>query len=412
LKAAYNFQVVLKDPNGFIHNGTYLRQLIQDSVEDLGGAVSIPAPGRDGWDGDNALKSEQWHTSGHGDSTGEPFHHWDSDGEVEVGCAKCHSSPGFSEFVADGVVAAPVPAGTLVECTACHLDANLFADPATKYDDTLAFPELEPVEFPSTDTQTLGNASNICMTCHQGRASGVSVESPTPNSVVQTPIDYPSYNFVNRHYYAEAAILFGADVNAAYEYPALSYAGQNTFPGHGGGLNDCLACHMRGIADHHFKPQLGNCSICHLGMEDFEDLGLPFGAVNVDYDGDGTPESFQGELDGMKDTLQAKIYAYANGNPAFHLPNDSPVVYGPGSYPYWFKDTNGNGELDEDEATSANGYKDFDINMLRAAFNFHSAQDPGSDIHNHVYVMQTIYDSADYLDDGLLNESIMPFMRP
>ena len=42
LKAAYNYQVVQKDPCGYIHNGKYIIQLIRDSIEDLSG---VPPPG-------------------------------------------------------------------------------------------------------------------------------------------------------------------------------------------------------------------------------------------------------------------------------------------------------------------------------------------------------------------------------
>jgi hypothetical protein len=401
LKAAYNYQAAAKDPAGYIHNGTYLRQIIQDSVEDLGGAVSVPAPGRAGFDHDAANKSEQWHLSGHSDSTGEAFRHWDVDGEVPESCATCHSSPGFADYIADGTVDAPAPLGSLVECTACHNDTNLYVDASTKYDDLLANPALDPVDFPSGDTQTLGDASNMCMTCHQGRESGVSVTAPTPNSVVQTPVDYDSFDFINRHYYAAAAIFFGTDVNAAFEYAGASYEGQNPFTGHAGGLGNCLECHAGTGADHSFEVELEACDLCHESIADFEELGLPFGATNVDYDGDSIGESFQDEIDGMASNLLAGIYAYSDTG----LPQSTPIVYGPGSYPYWFHDLDADGVLDLNEPNFGNRYQDFDLNLLRAAYNFHSGQDPCSDMHNYKYVLQSLYDSADFLDDGVLNLS-------
>jgi hypothetical protein len=44
LRAAYNYQVGLKDPGGYIHNGVYLKQIFFDSIADLGGASSVPRP--------------------------------------------------------------------------------------------------------------------------------------------------------------------------------------------------------------------------------------------------------------------------------------------------------------------------------------------------------------------------------
>ena len=35
LKAAYNYQVVSKDPGGYTHGGKYLIQLMHDSIYDL-----------------------------------------------------------------------------------------------------------------------------------------------------------------------------------------------------------------------------------------------------------------------------------------------------------------------------------------------------------------------------------------
>jgi hypothetical protein len=42
LKAAYNFQMSKKEPNGFIHNPIYIAQLLIDSTKDLGGAKDYP----------------------------------------------------------------------------------------------------------------------------------------------------------------------------------------------------------------------------------------------------------------------------------------------------------------------------------------------------------------------------------
>ena len=112
---------------------------------------------------------------------------------------------------------------TTVDCWSCHNDFNLFANPETRYDDLTTNPALAMVAFPSGDLVSLGNASNICMTCHQGRSSKVQVDTATPNSTVQSPLDYDSYNFINIHYYAAGATLFGTDVKGGYEYAANVY---------------------------------------------------------------------------------------------------------------------------------------------------------------------------------------------
>ncbi len=40
LRGAYNYQYVTKDPGAFTHNGLYIVQVLQDSIEDLGGDIS------------------------------------------------------------------------------------------------------------------------------------------------------------------------------------------------------------------------------------------------------------------------------------------------------------------------------------------------------------------------------------
>jgi len=72
------------------------------------------------------------------------------------------------------------------------------------------------------------------------------------------------------------------------------------------------------------------------------------------------------------------------------------IVYDSHSYPYFFLDTNGNGEPDPDEAAFPNRYNTWTPNLLRAAFNYqYAAKDPGGFTHNGLYVIQTLYDSIE-----------------
>ena len=81
LKAAYNYQVSIKDPGAFAHGNKYIVQLLIDSIEDLGGDVA---------------KLERF-DAGHFDGTSLAFRDWDADGEVPYNCAKCHSATGLPE---------------------------------------------------------------------------------------------------------------------------------------------------------------------------------------------------------------------------------------------------------------------------------------------------------------------------
>ena len=117
-------------------------------------------------DGLASENRDKWLTSTHADHTSPAFNNWNDDGAISTSCARCHSTPGYRDYLgADGsepgVVDAKAPIGTVIECDACH---NAPAD------------SLTSVTFPSGLTVTgLGNEAR-CMICHQGRKSTVSVE--------------------------------------------------------------------------------------------------------------------------------------------------------------------------------------------------------------------------------------------
>ena len=64
-----------------------------------------------------------WAGSAHANAASEPFRHWDTatPAEIPSTCAKCHSSPGFKDFIgADGSTVderdTTAPIGTTMEC--------------------------------------------------------------------------------------------------------------------------------------------------------------------------------------------------------------------------------------------------------------------------------------------------------
>ena len=69
-----------------------------------------------------------WESSPHADEEAEAFRHWDAEDpkEIPVECAKCHSRPGFIDFIgADGSteddVDNPAKIGTTISCFVCQL---------------------------------------------------------------------------------------------------------------------------------------------------------------------------------------------------------------------------------------------------------------------------------------------------
>jgi hypothetical protein len=372
-RAAYNLQWVRSDPGHYAHNAAYVIELMVDSLEALG-VTTNP-------DTSNPLHRD---AEGHFNAAAEAFRHWDEDGVVQPTCSRCHASEGAAYFFDTGdLITEPeyteytkgISAG--FACETCHVVDSF----SGAFEGDLW--NVADVTFPSGFVVDIGDESNLCAQCHQGRESGVSVADRIAAADTHT--------FINRHYLAAAAIQFGAEATAAYEYAGQSYAVYNTFPSHLPSQKTCVGCHLRGVEDHTFKPALADCSSsgCHTGITDFDHIKLTSG--NVDYDGDGLASSFQDEIDGMLTLLILEIQDYA----ATEL--SEPIVYSPVNYPYFFKDTDADGVGDPDELSFGNRYSTFDDMLLAAAFNYHSGRDPCGHIHNYRYVIQTLYDSIENL---------------
>jgi hypothetical protein len=98
-----------------------------------------------------------------------------------------------------------------------------------------------------------------------------------------------------------------------------------------------------------------------------------------DYDGDGdASEGLSAEISTMEDMLYTAIQAYAKDKVG------APIVYSGSSYPYFFNDANGNGQIDDGEAA----YASWTPRLLRAAYNYQWVQkDPGAFAHNGKFII-------------------------
>lgn len=367
LKAAYNYQVSIKDPGEHAHGGKYIIQLLYDAITDLNSALSSPVD-------ISALHRDD---HGHFAGSGEPFRHWDEDGEVSGSCAKCHSASGLPTFLKEGVnVSAELANGFM--CSTCHNEA---AWPAVYEVASATFPSGKVVSFAQdADGKNVADPANLCLQCHQGRSSKSSVDRALSGKEADT-VD-ASIRFTNIHYFAAGATVFGTEVQGAYEYDGKTYLGQNPHPGNESVIK-CTACHDK----HELAPNVALCQGCH-GTTDPQAIRSP-GDV-VDYDGDGnTTEGTYGEISTLADALYAEIQAYAETA-------GTPIVYDAHTYPYFLK------------ADGSGGYNAFTPRLLKAAYNYQYVQkDPGAYVHNPKYVIQ-------FLIDGIedLGGDITAYTRP
>ena len=170
-----------------------------------------------------------WNRSGHADSQAEAFRHWDEDGEVPGSCAKCHTTTGMASFLETGT-AGSQPPGQGIDCDACHSDP----------DNGILWNHTD-VTFPSGVTVEELGPEAICMECHQGRESKITVDEEIAEAEVPDDDTVSSdIGFLNIHYYAAAADQFGTVVKGGYEYDDMMYDARFA---HIPGYNACTTCH-------------------------------------------------------------------------------------------------------------------------------------------------------------------------
>jgi hypothetical protein len=340
LKAAYNYQVSVKDPGAYAHGGKYIIELLYDSTEDLDAAL---------------VEGLHRIDAGHFAGSEEAFRHWDEDGEVSGSCSKCHSATGLPAYLKEGVsVSEPLANG--FQCATCHDDVATF----TRY-------AVNEVEFPSGATLSFGEETdaNLCLQCHQGRESAVSVNSRIGDAEDDAVTE--GLSFANVHYFAAGATLFGTEAQGAYEYEGKTYNDRNA---HVEPYSQCTQCH----STHGLQVKVEECSTCHAGVEELEDIRM----TTTDFDGDGDmEEGLAGEVATLYEALYTAMQDYATNVAG------TGIVYDAHAYPYFFEEA---GER----------YATWTPRLLRAAYNYqYATKDPGAFAHNGQYIIQVLYDSLE-----------------
>ena len=385
LKAAYNYQASVKDPGAFAHNAKYIIELLYDSTADLNASDKLTSK----TDMSKLARDDAGHFAG----DTEAFRHWDSNanGLVDAACSKCHSATGLPTYLANngtevvtksgvqitGIVGQPVSNGFM--CSTCHDEANF---PNRLAVVNVPFPNGASLTF-STEKDPSGNLkpvdSNLCIECHQGRESTVTVN----NYLSTKPLDTvdAKISFKNVHYFAAGATLFGDAAQGAYEYDGQKYVGQNTVHP----LNKCQDCHDV----HALNVKTDACKTCHTNVASESDLvNIRATTDTTDWNGNGdTTEGIYKEIDAFRVNLYAAIQKYAETKAG------TPIVYDAASYPYFFVDANKDGKADTNDKGPI-GYNAWTPRLLKAAYNYqYSIKDPGAFAHNPMYVMQFLYDS-------------------
>jgi hypothetical protein len=397
MKATYNYQVSIKDPGAFAHGGKYIIELLYDSIEDVNASEKLKTK----FDATTLTRED----AGHFDGAAAAFRHWDTNADgtpnyvIEAACAKCHSSSALPMLIAGQTVPETgVPAGNGLMCLTCHDGANFPARYAVK-----------DVTMPSGKVVSFGeNAdSNLCIECHQGRASKKSVDdliakfagaADAPDTVVPAIKDANGkdvkFSFINAHYLGIAAVWFGTDAQGFYEYEGKTYVGTNPHVA----VEDkagCVGCHDV----HAGAPKEELCKTCHgeVAVDDIRGM-----SSTGDYNGNGNvTEGIRTEYRSLRDVLYTEIQKYAKTTAG------TGITYNPDVYPYWFVDANGDDKADEVDGKTV-AYSTWTPRLLKAAFNFNFVRkNPGAAVHNGKYIIQVMFDS---IED--LGGDVTKFVRP
>lgn len=304
-------------------------------------------------------------------------------------CQRCHTSTGIANYLDDPVSYTPAgndfshlagwtpetgsPQNELLYCWGCHSDrTGALRNPGAITGDYTG----APFTYPDV------GASNVCLACHIGRESGGTIGARAANPAT----DWSNQGFVNSHYLTAGGQVFSASgyhyAGLEYQTPANLHAQMGTASSFGaaaGTNGPCAKCHMTtpGAGQSHSfavvtKDAAGEvsainnpdlCAVCHTSV-----LALTVPGIN------SLRAGFEAALDALQEQLAANGFEFQPNHPYFATRNWGDADTGP--------------------------------NNMGAAYNFNLlAHDPGAYAHNVRYATRLIWDSIDWLDDGLLNGS-------
>jgi len=313
-----------------------------------------------------------WARSAHADARAEAFAHWNAEGEVPPACAVCHSGAGFRSFhgldgTAAGPLENPVPVGGVVDCDTCH-------NPGIS--------EVKAISMPSGVVHPVEPAEASCLTCHQGRSAGATVEKAVAGKAEDLPDD--KLRFINPHYKVAAAVWLGGYGGAGYQYPGKEYSGRFI---HVPPLATCVSCHE----PHRLEVSEQVCLICHQ-MGKPTDIRLS----RISYDGSGNlKKGISADIAANAERLMGLLIDYAGAVAG------TPIIYDGNRHPYFFADANGDGRIDEAEGRPV-AYNAWTPRLLKAAYNWKFVTaDPGVFVHNPHYALELLFDSTEDLAGAL-----------
>jgi mono/diheme cytochrome c family protein len=350
------------------------------------------------------------------DSTGAAWTHYNWDREGRQGCQECHTATGAMNYLNDpdnydaknndfshlsAWSASPAdgsPQNELLYCWGCHSSAQ-----TGELRNTGAISRPYAVGGVRVTLADLGN-SNVCVNCHGAQGNmdeyGLAEDPATDMASLKPGFGPGTKNVTEAHYLVASATLYASKTRIGYEYAGQSYADVPYFAHDTIGLNSdspetgsgpCVACHMQTAESHLFevvnKDDNGvitalnatSCASCHNGehgpglvvTDTTTAFGLQTSAAAAAF--------LEKEAEGYHEALEILNQALVGRGVIFT-----------GSCPYFSADS----WINEGNFGAAHNY-----NYLH--------HEPGAYAHNRFYAKRLIFDSIDWVDNYVLDGSIM-----
>jgi hypothetical protein len=397
-------------------------------------------------------------------------YNWSCDGSSTNGCAsslssssrkacqRCHTTSGFTAYadalrtgdtqhasdIRNGLVAlvayAPNWKPEMLKCDGCHTDnrGNL-RNPGSitaNYDFVSSGKTYAQASHSYPDVA----GSNVCMTCHVGRETGETIKGLNDSSLLSAGtisfFDFGNQSFINSHYLTAGGQVFTA---TGYEFTGRPYNNISEYrhdkigtpatlqlsPSVNTGSNGpCIGCHMsrpNKNGNHLFLPISRSTvtigEVTGIASEVCFNCHSPSTTLILDLVKEQKAQ-FTGALEALKDQLALKRgYFFFPASPYFYTTSTyaDPKTACTDNVPVKNWQTGGL-TINAAIATMPSctqimgdglGTAGTGPNNMGAAFNFNLLEhDPGGYVHNRMYVKRLIYDSLDWLDDGIMNYSV------
>jgi hypothetical protein len=378
-------------------------------------------------------------------------------------CQRCHTTSGFSQYadalrtgnsqsasdMRNGLVSLVTYTSNfkpeMLMCNGCHTDnrGNLRNPGGITANYDYVSGGVTYAKASHTYPDVAG--SNICMTCHTGREIGDTIKGLNDPALLSagtiTTFDFSNKGFINSHYLTAGGQIFTV---TGYEFDNRPYNNisgyrhdiigtpatqQLAFFVNTGSNGPCIGCHMsrpNKNGDHLFLPVSRStttiglvtgiasevCFNCHGSSPQ-----IILDMVNVE------KQQFLRAMEALKDQLLLQRgYNFAPFSPYFFTAPYDPAYDEPIASPHCQKNlaienwqtggttasfTWNTSKLTCDSTLGTPGIAGTGKNNMGSAFNFNLLEhDPGAYVHNRLYVKRLIYDSLDWLDDGVMNYSV------